>query len=86
MMTEYPGSYTGEPPAPVEQLTYEQAIAELETIVISLERNEKSLETALALFERGRALIQHCANLLNLAELKVQELTDTGLADFTPQG
>jgi exodeoxyribonuclease VII small subunit len=54
------------------QMTYEQALAELETIVSTLETDQRSLEEALALFERGQALAQHCTGLLDKADLKVR--------------
>ncbi|HVN52957.1 MAG TPA: exodeoxyribonuclease VII small subunit [Anaerolineaceae bacterium] len=60
---------------PIDQMTYEQAFTELESIVAALETNQKPLEEAMALFERGQALAQHCAALLDRAELKVQLLT-----------
>jgi len=56
----------------VTQLTYEQAMTELETIVSALESEQRSLEEALSLFARGQTLTQHCANLLDKAELKVR--------------
>ena len=59
----------------IEDLTYEQAFAELETIVASLEANQKSLDESIALFERGQALAKHCAALLDQAELRVRTLT-----------
>ena len=67
---------------PVDQLAYEQAFHELERIVKSLESEEHSLEQALALFERGQALIQHCAGLLDQAELKVQQIIGDDTIDF----
>ncbi len=69
---------------PVEQLTYEQAFSQLEEIVSVLESDEHSLELALALFERGQTLAHYCANLLDQAELKVQQLSAEELVDFTP--
>jgi len=69
---------------PVEQLTYEQAYAELEEIVTELESGEHSLDTALAVFERGQALARYCAGLLDQAELKVQQLSGDNLTDFNP--
>ena len=69
---------------PVESLTYEQALAELESLVAALEAEHQTLTEALALYERGQALAQHCADLLDQAELKVQQLTASGLSDFTP--
>lgn len=67
----------------VEELSYEQATEELETIVAALEEGDKTLEEALALFERGQALYARCMDLLEKAELKVQQLTEDGeLEDF----
>jgi exodeoxyribonuclease VII small subunit len=67
---------------PIDELTYEQAFQELETIVATLESDEHPLEDALSLFERGQALADHCAELLDKAELKVQQLTGGELLDF----
>lgn len=69
---------------PVEQLSYEQAFAELEQIVAALESEEHPLEQALSLFERGQALARYCAALLDQADLKVQQLSGEDLIDFTP--
>ena len=60
---------------PIKGLTYEVAFAELETIVTELETGEKPLEESMQLFERGQALIKHCTEMLEKAELKVQTLT-----------
>lgn len=70
---------------PVDELSYEEAFRELETIVTALESDEHPLEEALSLFERGQVLANHCADLLDKAELKVQALTGEDLVDFEPQ-
>ena len=68
---------------PVDELSYEQALAELESIVAGLESDEQTLEKALMQFERGQALARHCTNLLDTAELKVQQINNEGeLSDF----
>lgn len=64
-------------------LNYEQAFQELESVVRQLEEGEGSLEEALALFERGQLLAARCSELLQVAELKLQELTAEG--DGTPR-
>lgn len=69
---------------PVEQLSYEQALSELEALVLDLESEEHALAEALAMFERGQALAQHCSQLLEGAELKIQELSGEELVDFDP--
>jgi exodeoxyribonuclease VII small subunit len=60
---------------PVESLSYEQAMAEMEGIIQKMEGEQLTLEEALALFERGQVLAKHCADLLTRAELKVRQLT-----------
>lgn len=69
---------------PVDSLTYEQALAELEALVAALEEEQQTLNEALSLYERGQALAKHCIELLDQAELKIQQLTPSGLSDFTP--
>ena len=65
----------------IKELSYEQALAELETIVASLEGNKLSLEETMALFERGKELTQHCIELLDNAELRVKKLSGDTLVD-----
>ena len=69
-------------PKAVETLSFEEAYAELETLVTSLEGEQKPLDDALALYERGQALIKRCAALLEQAELKVKQLAGEGVKDF----
>jgi exodeoxyribonuclease VII small subunit len=71
-----------EPLPPIESLTYEQALAELETIVAELESEEHTLDDAIARFERGQALAKHCADLLDKAELKVRQISGDDLIDL----
>ena len=67
---------------PIEKLTYEQAYAELETVVSALEKGEQSLDEALAFFERGKGLTKHCAELLDKAELRIRKLSGETLEPF----
>ena len=69
-------------PKPVEELTYEEAFAELETIVNTLEGEQNQLEEAMSLFERGQALVKRCGELLDGAELKVRKLSGDALVEF----
>ena len=59
---------------PIADLTFEQAFAELEESVRTLERGDLPLEESLALYERGQELSAYCAKLLDAAELKVQQI------------
>lgn len=70
----------------IEELSYEEALAELESIVQSLENEPHSLDESLRLFERGQALLQRCRRLLEEAELKVQQITGTNLSAFEEEG
>ncbi|MCL4272342.1 MAG: exodeoxyribonuclease VII small subunit [Anaerolineales bacterium] len=69
-------------PKPVEELTYEEALAELEGIVEALEGEQNQLEDAIKLFERGQALVKQCGALLDAAQLKVQKLAGESLVEF----
>jgi exodeoxyribonuclease VII small subunit len=68
--------------ASVENLTYEEALTELEGIVQSLENEQSSLEDSMKLFERGQALVTHCSTLLEAAQLKVQKLVGETISPF----
>jgi exodeoxyribonuclease VII small subunit len=61
-------------PQAIEGLTFEQAFAELEESIRTLERGDLPLEESLALYERGQELSAYCAKLLDEAELKVQQV------------
>jgi exodeoxyribonuclease VII small subunit len=64
-----------DPPAiPIEQLSFDDALAELQRTVAELEAGGQPLERSIALYERGVALHERCAALLAEAELKVQQL------------
>ncbi len=72
------------PSEDIEEMTYEQALNELEAIVQNLETEEHSLEQTLTMFERGQALARRCAHLLDSADLKIQQLSGGELVDFDP--
>ena len=66
----------------IKDLSYEEAFAELEAVVTALEGEQRPLDEAIALYERGQALSKRCAALLGQAELKVRQLSGGELADF----
>jgi exodeoxyribonuclease VII small subunit len=73
-------------PVTAQDLSYEQALAELEVLLSSLEGESKDLESTMAMFERGKALISRCQALLDKAELKVRQLSSNGeLTDLEEQ-
>jgi exodeoxyribonuclease VII small subunit len=61
--------------ADVQQLSFEKALAELESIVQKLERGDVALEESVAIYERGEALKRRCEELLRQAEARVEKIT-----------
>jgi exodeoxyribonuclease VII small subunit len=57
---------------------FEQALAELETLVAHLERGDLPLDEALKSFERGIALTRHCQAALQAAQARVEILMKRG--------
>lgn len=58
----------------IATFTFEQALAELETIVKRLEAGNAPLENAIEDYSRGTALKAHCEKKLNEARLKVEKI------------
>ena len=61
--------------ADVTRLSFEKALAELESIVQKLERGDVALEESVAFYERGEALKRRCEDLLRQAEARVEKIT-----------
>ena len=72
------------PPTDVAALSFEQALAELETIVGRLESGQAELEQSIELYARGAALKAHCEARLSQARLRVERIV-LG-ADGRPKG
>jgi len=62
----------------VSEMSFEQAMAELETVVGQLERGDVPLEESIKLYERGAALKKRCEDKLKDAEEKVAAITLDG--------
>ncbi len=58
----------------VEELSFEAALRELESIVGRLEQGEVDLEDSIALYERGTALKAHCEKKLKSAESRLEKI------------
>ncbi len=58
----------------MEMLSFEEAFAQLEAAVAALQDGQMPLERALHYYEEGMKLAQHCSDLLEKAELRVQQL------------
>ena len=77
-----PKSSTKKSERQIEELSYEEALTELEAILSSMEEGQSSLEESMNLFERGQALVARCGALLESAQLKVHKLSGESLILF----
>ncbi|MCC6000205.1 MAG: exodeoxyribonuclease VII small subunit [Pararhodobacter sp.] len=59
---------------PVAEMSFEEAMAELEAVVTRLEQGDVPLEQSIALYERGALLKAHCDARLKSAEEKVEQI------------
>ena len=59
----------------MESLTFEEAYAQLEAAVTALQDGQMPLERALQYYEEGMKLAQYCNELLQNAELRVEQLS-----------
>lgn len=58
----------------ITDMSFEQALGELENIVSGLEQGNVALEKSIEIYERGEALKKHCQTLLKAAEDKVEKI------------
>ncbi len=63
---------------PVADMSFEEAMSELESVVVHLESGSVPLEKSIDLYERGAALKAHCEEKLKAAEEKVARITLDG--------
>lgn len=69
---------------PVSEMSFEEAMKELEQVVSQLERGDVALEESIALYTRGAELKKRCEDKLREAEEKVAQITLD--ADGNPTG
>ncbi len=60
---------------PVAQMSFEDALKELETVVGRLESGDVPLDESIALYARGDLLRRHCDDKLKSAQARVEEIT-----------
>jgi exodeoxyribonuclease VII small subunit len=59
----------------ISNMSFEQAIKELTSIVEKIEQGEIPLESSLQQYERGMALIAHCRTILQKAEKRIEKIS-----------
>jgi exodeoxyribonuclease VII small subunit len=71
-------------PKPVAELTFEQALDELDALVRRMEAGELSLDDAVAAYRRGAELARHCQGKLTAAEQEIRRLDGDVLTPLDP--
>ena len=66
-----------------DELSFETALQQLETIVEAMESGDLPLETMLGRFEEGMKLARHCQTRIDEAEVKIQQLEQNAAGTFT---
>ena len=64
----------GEKNQDVAEMSFEQAVEQLERIVDHLERGDVALDKSIDIYERGEALKKHCESLLSAAENRIEKI------------
>lgn len=59
---------------PIETLSFEEALKELERIVSRLETGDEDLQAAIDLYERGDRLRAQCAARLDAAQMRIEAI------------
>ena len=65
------------------EMTFEECMVELETILKDLERQDITLEDSVKAYTKGLELSKKCNDILSTNEkLVIQKMTESGLVDF----
>ncbi|WP_025300698.1 exodeoxyribonuclease VII small subunit [Candidatus Endolissoclinum faulkneri] len=64
-----------QPSEPIDTITFENALCELEVIVDNLQQGESSLHDTIAAYDRGIALKRYCKNELKKVLLKAKQVS-----------
>lgn len=71
-------------PKPVADLSFEQALDELELLVRRMEAGDFTLEESIAAYQRGAELTKHCQARLAVAEQEIRKLDGDALKPIDP--
>ena len=64
-------------------LSFEDAYAQLESVVARLESDDLAVDQAVELYESGMRLLKHCGACLDRAELRIKQLVPTSDGELT---
>lgn len=71
-------------PKPVAELSFEQALDELDALVRRMEAGELSLDDSIAAYRRGAELAKYCQSKLAAAEQEIKKLDGELLVPLNP--
>jgi exodeoxyribonuclease VII small subunit len=71
-------------PKSVDELSFEQALDELETLVRQMEAGELPLDESIAAYKRGAELSKYCQSKLAAAEQEIKKLEGDSLQPLDP--
>ena len=72
------------PPPSLPPKSFESALAELESLVQTMEAGKLNLEESLAAYQRGTELLKYCQSTLAAAEQRIRVLEGGTLVEFPP--
>ena len=82
--TAMPAKRKNDTTAPAD-LSFEEAMAELEDIVEAMEGEQLPLEELVARYEAGSALLKHCGSVLNAAKKRIELITLADRGETEPE-
>jgi exodeoxyribonuclease VII small subunit len=82
-MSKRAATHKDQRPDPSE-MTWEQAMAELEAINLQIEQGDIGLEDSLEAYKRGVSLTQRCHAILDTAEQELKKIKPGGKGAETP--
>lgn len=68
----------------LNEMTFEEAMKELEKLVDSLDKGDVSLDEAISAYDRGSKLKDYCQKKLEEAKMKVETIQSSEAANITP--
>ena len=82
----------GGAPPPISEMTFEDALRALESVVRRLESGDVLLDDSIELYEKGEKLRAHCQARLDAAQARIEKIVagadgkPTGTAPFDAEG
>lgn len=73
-------------PVPPEEMGYEDAVAELESIIERIDSGDVGLDASLDAYRRGAALVRRCREILDSAQQEIERISAADLGSRQGEG